>query len=272
MIVDIHNHILYGVDDGPQTPDETILLAKQAVASGIHHVIATPHHKHRHKHAFYENDYRKILILVEEVNILLQNQGVPLTVYPGIEFHLHDQIEHDIEYNLEHFLTLNNTGKYLLIEPPCSYLPTNTEEVLLELKRKGYSLILAHPERNKILRRYPEKIFNMVRQGILMQVTASSLLGKDGKRLQNFSRYIFNHNLVHLIASDAHHFSRRKFELVSAYNWIEENYTASDRSYFMENAAHILDGSDINMKEPKFIKRKLQYFFVPHQTIQTEQA
>lgn len=142
MIVDIHSHILYGLDDGPKNIEETILLAKQAVSTGINHVIATPHHKHQHNQQFYENDYRKILKMVDHVNKLLRAEDIPLNVYPGIEFHLHENIHDDIENNIEHFLTLNNTGKYLLMELPCSYYPSQTEEVLYELQKKALFLSL----------------------------------------------------------------------------------------------------------------------------------
>jgi protein-tyrosine phosphatase len=261
MIVDIHNHILYGLDDGPQNQEETILLAKQAVETGINHVIATPHHKHMYKKHFYENDYRQIIKMVAHVNDLLKEHEVPLKVYPGIEFHLHEKIRNDIEHNIDHFLTLNNTGKYLLMELPCSYYPSHTEEVLYELQKQGFTPILAHPERNKILRRNPGKIFDMIQRGILVQITAGSVTGLHGSRLKNFSVHLLNHNLVHFVASDAHHHSNRKFELISAYDWIEHNYSANYRNYFEENAVHVLNGMEFKIIEPKFIEKKLQYFF-----------
>lgn len=262
MIVDIHNHILYGLDDGPQNQEETILLAKQAVESGIHHVIATPHHKHRHKDQFYENHYSKILHLVDEVNGLLLNHQIPITVYPGIEFHLHEHIRKDFDEHPEQFLTLNNTGKYLLMELPCSYYPTHTESFLYTLQERGFVPILAHPERNKILRRNPGKIYEMVQRGILVQVTAGSIAGRHGRRLKNFSIHLLDHHLVHFIASDAHHYSRRKFELTSAYDWVEQNYSKKYRNYLEANSIHALNGTDFDINEPKFIVRKIQYFFL----------
>lgn len=264
MIVDIHNHLLFGLDDGPKNQEETILLAKQAVDSGIGHVIATPHHKHPHKKLFYENDHRKIVKMVEEVNKLLLFHEIPLLVYPGIEFHLHEDIQNDMEHNLEQFLTLNNTGKYLLIELPCNYYPSQTEEVLFKLQKKGFVPILAHPERNRVLRRNPSKIFDLVQRGILVQVTAGSITGIHGRRLKNFSLHLIDHNLVHFVASDAHHHYRRKFELLAAYDWLE-NYSSFDlRNYFIENAIHVLKGTDIKMTEPINIEKKIQYFFLVH--------
>lgn len=261
MIVDIHNHILYDLDDGPKNQEETILLAKQAVASGINHVIATPHHKHQLKDHLFENAPYTILSMVEKVNQILKENKIPLTIYPGIEFHLHDNIQHDIENNFDHFLTLNNTGKYILIELPCHHYPAHTEETLYELQRKGLTPILAHPERNRFLRKHPERIFQMVQKGILIQITAGSITGTYGRRLKNFSLHLLIHNLVHFVASDAHHHIHRKFELMDAYNYIENNYSLDYRKSLEANAIHALEGTSFTIIEPKFIESKMHYFF-----------
>ncbi|RST72561.1 hypothetical protein D4T97_016020 [Siminovitchia acidinfaciens] len=261
MIVDIHNHILPNLDDGPRNWEETVLLAKQAVEAGITHVIATPHHKHRHKDHFYENNRFNIIKLVDKTNIVLKKHNIHLKVYPGLEFHLHKDIEYDIENKLDDFLTLNNTGKYILMEPPCSYYPSNTEKVLYKLKMKGFIPILAHPERNRELRKSPEKIYDLVQKGILVQVTAGSITGVHGRRLKNFSQHLLNHHLVHVVASDAHHYIRRKFELMNAYEYIEVKHSSDLCEYLQENAIHILDGTNFKIKSPKIIDKKRQYFF-----------
>ncbi|WP_084783346.1 tyrosine-protein phosphatase [Bacillus dakarensis] len=262
MIVDIHNHILPGLDDGPKNWDEMILLARQAVDTGIDHVIATPHHKHQHKKHFYENSPSNILKLVEEANELLKEQNVPLEVHPGIEFHLHEQILEDIEERFEDFLTLNNTGKYMLIEPPCHHLPEQTEEALSRLQKKGFTPIIAHPERNRIIRKNPGLIYKWVKNGILVQVTAGSITGMHGKRLKNFSRHLLDHELVHFIASDAHHHIRRKFELQSCYDFLDRQYSSDYRQYLQTNASNTLTGTDIKINQPKYIEKRRQYFFL----------
>ncbi|MFT4412567.1 tyrosine-protein phosphatase [Fredinandcohnia humi] len=261
MIVDIHNHILPGLDDGPQNWDEMILLAKQAVNSGINRVIATPHHKHHHKDHFYENNPIKIIRLVEKANDILEKNAVPLTIYPGIEFHLHDQIKLDIEQKIEDFLTLNNTGKYMLIEPPCHHLPEETDEAFKLLQTAGFVPIIAHPERNRILRSNPSIIYNWVKAGILVQVTAGSINGTHGKRLKNFSLHLLDHELVHFVASDAHHHVRRQFELISSYKYIENHYSLNYRKYLEVNALHTINGAEIKISEPTFIGKRRQYFF-----------
>ncbi|WP_280770903.1 tyrosine-protein phosphatase [Salipaludibacillus daqingensis] len=262
MIVDIHNHILPNFDDGPKDWSEAILLAKQAADSGITHVFATPHHKHHHKHHYYENDPQQIIKVVDEFNHILKEENISLIVFSGIEYHLHKNIREDMDNNINDFLTLNNKGRYILIELPCHSYPQNTEETLYELKSRGFIPILVHPERNKMIRKNPVKIYNMVKKGILVQITAGSVTGLHGKRLKNFSRDLLDHNLVHFIASDAHHYLRRKFELISAYNMIESIYSLQYRTYLEENACSIVDDSNINIYEPSFIKNKTQYFFL----------
>lgn len=261
MLVDIHNHILPGLDDGPTNWDETLLLAKQAVENGISHVIATPHHKHQHKNHFYVNNPTQIINLVNEANRRLLEHQIPLEICPGIEFHLHKDICKDIAFHITDFLTLNNTGIYVLLEPPCSYYPEYTDEAVINLQKKGFKPILAHPERNKILRRNPDKIYNLVQRGVLIQITAGSIRGIDGKRLKNFSLHLLDHELVHLIASDAHHFSRRKFELRSTYEFIENYYSSNYTNYLKDNAEKVLQGLEIHINKPTIIEKKWQYFF-----------
>ncbi|WP_010678072.1 tyrosine-protein phosphatase [Bacillus timonensis] len=260
MTVDIHNHILPGLDDGPKNWDEMLLLAKQAAATGISHVIATPHHKHQHKEHFYENDPFTIKKLVKEANIHLKNKDIPLTILPGIEFHLHNQIQSDIKKRLKDFLTLNDTGKYMLIEPPCHHLPDHTDMTLKLLQKVGFVPIIAHPERNRVLRKNPSIIYKWVKSGILIQVTAGSINGTYGKRLKNFSLHLLDHELVHFIASDAHHI-RRPFELISSYEFIDKKYSTEYRSYLENNASKTLSGAGIEINEPTYIEKKHQYFF-----------
>ncbi|MFS0861482.1 tyrosine-protein phosphatase [Fredinandcohnia sp. 179-A 10B2 NHS] len=261
MIVDIHNHILPCLDDGPKSWDEMLLLAKQAVETGITDVIATPHHKHQHKDHFYENNPVHIMNLVEEANELLKKNAIPLTIYPGIEFHLHEQIQQDIEERLEDFLSLNSTGVYMLIEPPCHHLPERTDKVLKQLQKVGFIPIIAHPERNRVLRKNPSIIYNWVKNGILIQVTAGSINGTYGKRLKHFSLHLLDHELVHFVASDAHHHSRRQFELISSYNYIDQHYSSNYRRYLEKNAAQTIHGKTIKILEPTYIDKRRQYFF-----------
>ncbi|UTR10567.1 hypothetical protein MM300_22330 [Evansella sp. LMS18] len=261
MLVDIHNHILPGLDDGPKNWEETIMLAKQAAETGITHVIATPHHKHKHGGHYYVNEPENINILTEKANKLIKKHGINLSIHPGIEFHIHRDILADLEEKPGDFLTLNNTLKYMLIEPPCSYYPEHTMDLSLRLKQKGIIPVLAHPERNKIIRRNPEIVYELVSEGVLIQVTADSITG-SGRRLKNFSHHLLDHNLVHFIASDAHHYVKRKFKLVSAYEYIGVNYSSGYREYLERNAVHLLKGTDIKPFHPLSIGKRRQYFFL----------
>lgn len=261
MLVDIHNHILPGLDDGPSNWEEALFLAKQAVETGISHVIATPHHKHQHKHHFYENNPDNIKRLVDEANKLLAEHQIPLTIYPGIEFHVHDTILEDIKQRPETFLTLNCTGKYMLMELPCHHLPEHTDETLKMLQKMGMAPVIAHPERNRILRKDPSIIYNWIQNGILVQLTAGSITGKHGKRLKNFSLHLLDHDLVHFVASDAHHYLRRKFELASSYELINTNFSSDYTKNLQENALQLLAGKPLKIRNPQMIGKRRQYFF-----------
>jgi protein-tyrosine phosphatase len=261
VIVDIHNHILPGIDDGPKNWDEMLLLAKQAVNIGITNIIATPHHKHVHGHHFYENNPQQIRLLVNQANEKLRKDNVPLTIHPGIEFHLHEGIQQDLQNHFDTFLTLNDGQKYMLLEPPAKHYPKFTEEVCLKLLEKGFTPILAHPERNRIIRHQPELVYKLVKKGVLIQITADSLVG-TGRRLKNFSLHLLDHQLVHFIASDAHHPIKRGFKLKEAYKYIEKQYSFRYRSYFEQNAVKVIEGKPISIWEPKWIEQKWQYFFL----------
>lgn len=262
MIVDIHNHILPGLDDGPKNWEETISLAKQAVETGINHVIATPHHKHVHREHFYENEPLNILEQVKSANKMLKENKIPLTLYPGLEIHLYEEILNDLDSKFESFLSLNDNGKFLLIELPCHYYPSHTEEALKRIQKKGFIPIIAHPERNRVLRSNPEKIYSLVQDGALVQITAGSLTGHHGSRLKNFSLHLLDHDLVHFVASDAHHHIRRKFELASSYEYINEKFSIELNRYLKDNAVRILEGIDVSINTPRKIDKKRQYFFL----------
>lgn len=257
MIVDIHSHLLAGMDDGARDQDEALLMAKQAVERGITHIIATPHHRN----GFYMNHPKEILSQTSKLNSLLSQQEIPLKVLPGMEFHLHGDISRDIEDIEQNILPLSESNKYILIELPYTYIPHFTESVFYKLQLMGYIPIIAHPERNEEFQRRPNRLFDLVNQGALGQVTAASVVGLFGKDSQKFSFKLLKHNLVHFIASDAHNTTSRSFELVSAYNYMEKYFSKEHRKYMTENSIHVLNGTEFNIITPvRFEKRKKLFF------------
>ncbi|MCA1031096.1 tyrosine protein phosphatase [Bacillus timonensis] len=254
MKVDIHSHLLFDLDDGAATPYDTITLAKKAVELGITHVIATPHHKN----GMYSNPPDTIRKRVFEVNKLLQNMNIPLKVFPGMEIKLYGDLVTDLEKENE-LLTLNNTKKYVLIELPQSHIPHYTEEIFFHLQLKGYIPILSHVERNKVFQKDPERLYNLVQKGALTQVTAGSIIGTFGYKVQKFTLALVRHQLVHFIASDAHN-ENRSFQLPLAYQFIETNFSSKLSNYFIKNSIHVLYGVEFPILDASKVERKKKWF------------
>lgn len=259
MLVDIHNHILFGLDDGAQNIDETARMARQAVKNGITHIIATPHHKN----GKYDNPATVILSRVNEVNNLLQTLEIPLTVLPGMEIHLHGDIVKGLKQSPTDLLTLNQTNKYILIELPYSHIPHFTEEIFYELQLLGYVPVIAHAERNREFQKHPNQLYNLIQKGALAQITAASVTGVFGRELQKFSRRLFKHSLVHFIATDAHNTDRRGFELKSAYEYINLHFSEKHVRYLQENAIKLVNDLDFSVWQPSKFEKRTKFKDLP---------
>lgn len=248
LLVDIHNHILPGLDDGPESLEEALLLAENAVANGITHIIATPHHRNRK----YNNPALAVKLAAKSLNEELLKQSIPLHILCGQETYFYNEILQDLEGNL---LTLGESGKYLLLELPTNYFPAFIFDILLELQFSGYIPIIVHPERCEFLKRDKQLCYELVRRGALFQVNASTIVGENGLTMQRFAKHLIKHNLVHFIASDAHHYKNRPFLIKSAYKYIQKKFSSHYVTYFMDNANHVLEGSVLQPIPPISFKK-----------------
>lgn len=197
-MIDIHGHFLCCGDDGAANEDETLEILEEYSHRGVTCVAATPHFIR----GSCEIESEKILSLTEKYNNFLKEKNINLTIMPGMEV----EMCHEIPglFKAGKLLTLNNQGKYMLIELPFHSVPSFTQQIFYELKLLGITPILAHPERNRELCEQPEPIWEMVRKGVLMQINAGSLLGYFGSRIRKRAVSLIESNLVHLVASDAH--------------------------------------------------------------------
>ncbi|QRH08293.1 tyrosine-protein phosphatase [Bacillus paranthracis] len=255
-MIDLHCHILSGIDDGAQTVTDSLAMAQQAVAEGIHTIVATPHHQN----GKYVNERTSIIHQVKQLNDELEQHEIPLKVLPGQEVRLYGDLLED--YEAGKIVTLNETNKYIFIEFPSNHVPRYTEQLFYELRVKGMIPIIVHPERNAELIERPDKLYNLVNKGALTQVTAGSLLGKFGKKIKKFSLQLVEHNLTHMIASDAHNTTTRGFHLAESYELIEKEFGATVMNDLRENPYLIISGKAIYKEDPEQIRRKkLLVFF-----------
>jgi protein-tyrosine phosphatase len=249
-MIDIHSHILPGIDDGAKTIYDSIDLAKQAVSEGIHTIIATPHHRN----GKYDNIKSDILPLTNEVNERFEKEGIELTVLPGQECRIYGEILED--YKKGEILTLNQESQYLFIEFPSSSVPRYAERLLYEIQVEGLTPVIVHPERNTELVERPDKLYKLVQNGAATQLTASSLVGYFGKNIQKFSQQMIEANLTHFIASDAHNIKNRSFKMEEALSFIEKKYGIDSVYYLTENAEMLVNNKTIYRDIPEQIRKK----------------
>ena len=248
-MIDIHCHILPGLDDGAQNLNDSLDMARAAVSNGIHKVVATPHHKTSR----FDNPKATIFEKVSELNEILQKQMIPLEVLLGQEVRVFgDFVE---AYKNEQILTVN-LQNYVLIEFPSNHVPSYSEHLFYDIQMNGLTPIIVHPERNSQIVEQPDKLFNLIEKGALSQITASSITGDLGKKIQKFSFRLIDANLTHFIATDAHNITSRPFNLAEAYDVVEKEYGIDFVDMFIENAEQMVDGKMIFREDPQRIKRK----------------
>ncbi|MGM8216557.1 tyrosine-protein phosphatase [Bacillaceae bacterium W0354] len=246
--VDIHNHLIWGIDDGPDTAEQSFHLAYQAVKQGITHVISTAHFKH----GIIEPKLSIINERLNELKLLLSKHNIPLSIHSGMEIQLYSDLDKDLIKG-DSILTLNNT-KYVLIEFPPHHIPHYSEQILFNLQLNGYVPIIAHAERNSQFQKDLNKLQSLVERGSLIQISANSLIQKRAKKTYRFTNKLIQKRLVHLVASDAHNNKTRPFLLEQAYSTIEKKYGDSLNHYFMKNAKNILLDNDIYIPQPVITK------------------
>lgn len=248
-MIDIHCHILPGIDDGAASFTDSIAMANAAVEQGIDTIIATPHHRN----GKYNNVKSDILAYTEELNTMLQRENIPLTILPGQETRLNGDMLTDLEQ--DELLTLNHT-RYLFVEFPFDHMPRYAKRMLFDLQVAGYTPVIVHPERNRDILEHPSILYDLVHKGALTQVTAGSLTGEFGKKIQKYTNQLIEANLAHFIASDAHNTTTRGFRLQQAYAAVEAQYGQTKLNYFRENSELIINGSWVWKDEPFEVKKR----------------
>jgi protein-tyrosine phosphatase len=196
-MIDTHLHILPGVDDGPETIEQTLILARALVQEGIHAAIATPHYNDE----FPQRTAAEIRELVYDVQQVLDHYQLPLHLFPGHEALIQPGLVEDVQ--LGRIATLNGS-RYLLLELWISTWLPETERVIFELRASGFIPVLAHVERYRAIQQDHGRLKALLQQGVLAQVTAGSLIGMQGRTTKHCAEALLKKGLVQCIASDAH--------------------------------------------------------------------
>lgn len=242
-MIDIHSHILPGLDDGAQDWRDALNLARAAAAEGITTIVATPHHAN----GVYTNDASAVGSAVDEMNDRLAAEGISLTVRPGQEIRIHDDLLE--AWSRGELLTLAGS-RYVLIELPSSRIPRGTLDLLHELKLMNLSPIIAHPERNAEIASHPERLAELVAAGACGQVTTHSLMGGFGRRIERIAWGLCRRGLIHLVSSDAHHVEKRGFLLRESYSKVSNVLGDNFELFFRKNAEAVLYNGNIHVHPP----------------------
>lgn len=240
-LVDLHCHLLPGLDDGARDEHEALEMLRMAVEDGITTIVATPH-AHRAGAA-------ETLHAVEHVRMLAQDAGLSLQILPGQEARLSSELIEQIAAG--EVLTLNQRG-YLLIEWPFTeQWPAQVVERATErLLDAGLLLVLAHAERSRVVQQNPAVLEQQIARGVIVQLNASSLTGYEGMRAQQVAELLLRRRMAHVIASDAHNAQYRPPRLRFA-NEIVTRLTGPEYAAWVQSVPHaIIKGESVLLPSP----------------------
>ncbi|WP_244535706.1 tyrosine-protein phosphatase [Lentibacillus halodurans] len=240
----MHCHILPGLDDGPKLLKETIAMAKTAASQGIVTIIATPHHNNGR----YINEKVHLVGATDFMNAELEQLRIPVEILPGQEIHMYEEMVNDLEHGI--LLPLNQSTKYVLIDLQDRFLPPFTLRLLFDLQIAGYIPVIAHPERNNGVISNPDILYDMVKNGALVQADASSIVGGNGKKARKLTREMLDANLVHFIASNAH--QAKNDQLGRAYRSLD----SGTADLLQENSELLINNRPIAKHVPSRLAKK----------------
>jgi protein-tyrosine phosphatase len=255
-MVDLHCHILFGLDDGPKLLDDSLAMAEDAIADGITHVVATPHCSSQ-----FLFDFANVQAKRDELAEKLQGR---LKLATGCDFHLNHENLLAIRKHSEPFCI--NQKDYLLVEFNEFSIPPAVDQTLHELQLAGLRPVITHPERNPILRSQPDRLTQWVRLGCFAQITAGSLSGVFGPGAKEDAWSWMTRGLIHFVSSDAHNTARRPLKLRFAYDSIAQQLgEETARALLIENPLAAFNGDPLpyvpEIEEQQHRKRKRFLFF-----------
>lgn len=251
-MLDLHCHILPGIDDGAEDIDASLAMAEKAISQGITHILCTPHHNN----GKYVNPKEFVIQQVTKLQAELDKRNLPLTLFEGQEIRITGDLLEEIEQNRILFTDVANT--YLLIEFPTMDVPAYTEQLFFDLRAKGHVPVIVHPERNAKFREDPNRLIPFLEMGCLAQLTAPSYIGVFGKDIQKTAKQMVEHNLVQMMASDAHGIKKRTFAMKEAFHQIGHDFDEEKVKTMEQVAKDLINGDAVTY--PAYTEAKKKRF------------
>ncbi|CZQ97051.1 Hypothetical protein Tpal_2090 [Trichococcus palustris] len=254
-MIDLHCHLLPGIDDGARTLEDSLAMAEVAVAEGITHILVTPHHKN----GKYENVKADIVTYTAELQEEFDRRKIGLTLFPGQEVRIYGELLTDVEN--DEILFTDEENQYVLIEFPTLAIPLYAESLFFQMQQKGITPVIVHPERNQDIIADPNVLLPYIEKGALAQVTASSYIGVFGKDIAELSSRLIEANLVHVLASDAHNTRGRSFHMQEAFAKLEKEFGIEKVALFQQTAKDLLNGDIVQTEAPMEVQKKKRFNF-----------
>lgn len=256
-MIDLHSHILPGLDDGPGTIEESLEMCAIACADGIETIVATPHMLD----GIYNVKREDILAGVEQLSQASGQANQKLTILPGADIY----VDRDLPKLLKegNVLTVADRGQHLMLELPEEAVPPELLGLLFELQLAGITPIITHPERNLEIQRDTNVLRNLVESGNLTQITAGSLTGLFGSSAEKCSIELLQSGLAHLLASDSHDSKYRRGEMSKAREVVRQ-LQGDDQAQQMtySRAKLIVEGGYVAIPEPRAAVKKGFFSFL----------
>lgn len=248
-MIDLHCHLLPGVDDGSKSMDISLKLANDAVRDGIDYALLTPHHMN----GVYLNHKKAVIQQTQEFQVELDRHKISLKVFPGQEVRINGDLLTALDQ--DDILFADKGGRYLMLEFPDNDIPSYTNNMIYELMQRGIIPVIVHPERNTMIMKKPDILYDLLSRGCLSQITASSYVGIFGHKVQKFSKQLIQAGQAYIFASDVHNLPNRKYEMNNAFKKLEVEYGNSYVKRFENNAKNIINGEEIAFNKLNKVRR-----------------
>ncbi len=251
-MIDLHCHVLPGLDDGSRLLEESLDMVRTAVKNNIHTIVATPHTLN----GFFINEWEDVVSLTRTVQAAIDAEDIPLKLYPGMEAQVCPELLDALTAGRA--ATINDNSQYMLLEFSPFTLPAGSEDLVFKLKLQGITPVIAHPERHLILQKNLKLLHSLVKNGALCQLTAVSITGYLGSYVQKSAEMMIKNGLAHVIATDAHSNDQRILALSAAVDIaadILQDYSMAEKMVTATPAA-IIAGEHVEVDEPVADKKK----------------
>ncbi|MFS0562949.1 CpsB/CapC family capsule biosynthesis tyrosine phosphatase [Terribacillus sp. 179-K 1B1 HS] len=248
-MIDVHCHILHGLDDGPSTLEESLKMAEEAVFEGIDTIVASPHDQTRDSY----NSRQKIYASIDAMNGVLREEGIPLQVLPGQEtFVSNDLLE---ERDFMELMPVNVNTSYIYLQLPENPLPSYLKQLIREMQASGFHPVIANPEKNVYVQQQPDFLYELVKNGSFVQISSGSVNGELGGKVRKFTQQMIASNQVHFIGSNNHQ-SGKGFGLLKAYQEVARQFGNHIAYMLMNNNWKMVEGAVVIREEPERIGRR----------------